>query len=515
MGVKVNYNSKKTKPYKAIIVAVVVIFALVILFKTIIDVKKDLAAQKKANNNVAQQQATISNYNTIEELLEKYNATFIRREDSKDLIKVYLSFNYDLFTGTISNEFYFNNIAKVLAQFLDYKTFEMIDEERNITIRIYCEKPNINGVLINGDPNYYLNQETKNNKTKQQVEITRFTIQSPELQTLIDGGWDESKVDWGTKESTCDKYQIYFDEGIKYKVVARNVYNVIFTERYQGRVAGGLTVTSSPEAVISALGNPTLVKDEDLYGYISEDSYLFFDFANSEISVYPVVKISEEDENNIKEFIKELNNTSDVRQFATKLTGLWLDYDRYEYDSDYVDLRYTLKGVRVNISGKSLKNGVFIYQNYSGNKNILDMTNVYMESEDFVVEEERERRVDDYLNRRLEGELDETDIQDIGNKFLVRFKSSSDDGNVGPAFYSITKEYADSELDRNIAVSSYKWYDDYNYVYSINGDGIYVYNAVEMEVSKLADINDNIIINSAENGVIIYNNTQTIEINEN
>ena len=145
----------------------------------------------------------------------------------------------------------------------------------------------------------------------------------------------------------------------------------------------------------------------------------------------------------------------------------------------------------------------------------MDLDNVYMESEDFVVEAERERITNDYLNRRLEGELDEVDIQDVGNEFLVKFKSFSKDGNLGPIFYSITKEYADSELDRNIAVSSYKWYDDYNFVYSVNGDGIYVYNAVQMNVSKLAYIDDDIIINSAGNGVIIYNNNQTIEINEN
>ena len=62
MGVKVNYNNnKKAKPYKTIAIIVLVLFTLVILIKTIADVRKDLAAQKKANNQV-QQTATTRNY---------------------------------------------------------------------------------------------------------------------------------------------------------------------------------------------------------------------------------------------------------------------------------------------------------------------------------------------------------------------------------------------------------------------------------------------------------------------
>ena len=517
MGQKANFNvkNKKIELLKKVGIAILVAIILYATIKAIDSVKTDLKNAKQTNNSELASYNTESGYNSLEELLSKYNAEFVRIEETRDFTKIYLKFKYDLFTDETSNESYFNNIAKSLAYFLNYRNFEMIDETKNIDIKIYCKKPNITEIVINDDPNYYLNQETNINRGKQNPEETRFTIQAPELQALIDGDWDESKVDWGTRESTCDKYQIYFDEGIKYKVVARKVYNVIFTEKYQGQVAGGLSTTASPQGVINALGEPTLVKDDNLYGYLSGYNYLFFDFSNKEISIYPVVKISERDEEELKTYIKELSDTSDVKKFATKLTGLWLDYNDYDYDSNFVDLKYTLKGVRLNISGNSIKNGLFIYQNYSGNRDIVDLDNVYMESEDFVVEAERERITDDYLNRRLEGELDEVDIQDVGNEFLVKFKSFSKDGNLGPIFYSITKEYADSELDRNIAVSSYKWYDDYNFVYSVNGDGIYVYNAVQMNVSKLAYINDDIIINSAGNGVIIYNNNQTIEINEN
>ena len=262
MGQKANFNvkNKKIELLKKVGIAILVAIILYATIKAIDSVKTDLKNAKQTNNGELASYNTESGYNSLEELLSKYNAEFVRIEETRDFTKIYLKFKYDLFTDEISNESYFNNISKSLAYFLNYRNFEMIDETKNIDIKIYCKKPNITEIVINDDPNYYLNQETNINRGKQNPEETRFTIQAPELQALIDGDWDESKVDWGTRESTCDKYQIYFDEGIKYKVVARKVYNVIFTEKYQGQVE-------------LLLNEQKLLKDQiNVYRKISEES---------------------------------------------------------------------------------------------------------------------------------------------------------------------------------------------------------------------------------------------------
>ena len=48
-------------------------------------------------------------------------------------------------------------------------------------------------------------------------------------------------------------YNIYFDEGIKYLTVGRNVFNVVFTKKYNGSIVGDLGVLATPSEVKSAL----------------------------------------------------------------------------------------------------------------------------------------------------------------------------------------------------------------------------------------------------------------------
>ena len=45
-----------------------------------------------------------------------------------------------------------------------------------------------------------------------------------------------------------------------------------------------------------------------------------------------------------------------------KLTDLWNDYDLYNYDKNYLDISYTLKGVRISYSSED-KDGIQIYEN--------------------------------------------------------------------------------------------------------------------------------------------------------
>ena len=67
-------------------------------------------------------------------------------------------------------------------------------------------------------------------------------------------------------------------------------------------------------------------------------------------------------------------------------------------------------------------------------------------------------------------------------------------------------------MDKSLEVSSYKWFDEYNWIYSVNDDGIYVYNCANKNISKLADIDGKIVINKTEDNKIIYNEDKEIII---
>ena len=512
MGQKVSFNKKNSK----LKIIGIIAFSLLVIAVVIVSFKRAVDGIKN-DNNVTQNKSEIAglnvnDYTSLKDLLNSYNCKLL----SEDGNKINVSFSVNLYDGETSNERYFTNICKVVAAYKKYESFELVDSSKKIDIEVTCENDGIAEIKINDDINYYLNHDSEISSKKRNTKITDFSIQSPELQALIAANWEENKLNFGEKTSTCDGYNIYFEEGIKYRVVSKSIYNVIFTEKYENQVAGTLRTSSTPEEVINALGTPTFKDNDRVYGYLGNDNYLFFDFSNKEISAYPVVKISSNDENNLKKLIEEMNKSNDVKKFSTDLLLMWSDYDTYDFASNYVDLRYTLKGFKLDISSNSLKNGIFIYSNYSGNIDVSELENVYFIGEDLVFEEFRKKSLDDFVSRSIEGEFSEEQILELGKNFAVYFKGKltpNEKGSKGPVFYSRDKKYADTELDRTLVISSYNWYDEYNFVYSVDNDGIYVFNPVSNENNKLIDVEDEIVINEAGDGKIVYNEDKEININ--
>ena len=511
MGEKVNYSKNKNNKLKLIIIILLILVSIIILIRSIKSVRKEMIQEAQPTDSSATIYKSVKEYNTLEDLMKSFRCNVISKEETNEFVKVKLTFDVGLYTENVSNETHFLNICKAVAEFIDYKNFELIDTQKDIDIEVKCEKPNITELIINGDSNYYLNNNSKRNRSLSS-SVTNFIVQSAELQELINGDWNEAKVNWGERDSICNSYNIYFDEGIRYKTVATDVFNVVFTEKYNKQVVGGLNANSSVTAVETALGTPNFSKNDEIYGYVSDTNYVFFDFVNHEISVYPVINVSSKEENELKELINQMNESSDIKAFATELTRMWNDYDVYDYDSNYVDLRYTLRGVKLDISSASLKNGIFIYQNYSGNIDIANLENVYLTNTDMVFVEEKERSMDEYLKRHIEGELSEEEKKSFGINFGLRFLDADEEGYRGPIFYSRTGEFSDSELDKNLQLSSYKWYDDSKLVYSVNYDGIYVYNCETRVNAKLIDLDKEIIITSAGDGQIIYNNNEVVNV---
>lgn len=517
MGEKVNFNSKKNKKNinKLKIIGIVLI-AILIIYILVQSLIKTFKSFPKNNVELKESYYKVSDYGSLEEILKNYECKLVSKDETNGVLTAYLTFKVDLYTGNTSNERYFNDLCRVLAEYQKFKDFELIDNTKNIKISVKCEDKKIVELKINDDINYYSNHDSEINSKKVATSSTRFTIQSKELQQLIDGNWDETKVDWGSRESTCNGYNIYFDEGVEYKVVGRTVYNVIFTEKYGKSIAGGLNASSTQEEVKKSLGEPTFNDYEMTYGYLGENNYLFFDFTNKIVSIYPVVKVTEEEEEKLKEMINEMNETSDVKDFTLKLTDFWIDYDKYNYDSSNIDLRYTLRGINFTVSANSLKNGIYIYQNYSGNRDIKNLDNVYFADSDMVFNEEKSRIMKSYLNRNDEGDFTEKDNIYMGTEFTIRFQgelSSNETGNKGPMFFARDRKYPDSELSKTLTISSYMWYDDYNFVYSVDDDGIYVYNCISKNNLKLQDVAGKIKISSVKEGKIIYNENLEILVN--
>ena len=112
-----------------------------------------------------------------------------------------------------------------------------------------------------------------------------------------------------------------------------------------------------------------------------------------------------------------------------------------------------------------------------------------------------------------EGDYTDEERIEMGLKFAVRSKKATDNNYLrGVLLYSRDGEYPDTELDKDLEVSSYKWYDEYNFIYSVNDDGIYVYNCATRVNTKLQNIEGEITINEIQNDKIIYNENQEISI---
>lgn len=518
MGQRVNFNKKsnnsKTKKVLWIVGAVLIVIILGLLIKKYLEIYK---VDTNADNTVALHYDTGS-YNSLAELLYAYDTELLRIDESTNVHKIYVSFSKNLYSLEESNQKHFEAIIKVVADYKGYIDFELIDTARDIEIKVTCQDDTIIQIVINGDENYFLNNDSKINQSKDKAEITNFTIQSKELQAFIDNNWIDSNVTIGTRESRCNEYDIYFDEGIKYKKVSGEVFNLIFTEKYEGQVAGGLNVTATPDEVKNALGNPTFSEYNNIYGYVSEENYLFFDFLNDEISIYPVKEITEADEKELEELINEMNKSEDLKTFASDLMDLWIDYDEYNYNENLLDLRYTLKGFSLEFSMTNLgDDGIFIYQNYSGNINITNLENVYMADKNSVFEAEKARANGDALSRIEQGQDIEYQYEIYGVDFAIRFKGNLNDSEVGykgPYFLSRDKSYPDSELDRTLVISSFKWYDDYRVMYSINDDGIYMYDCRNRENVLVKDKLEGVItITEVTENTIVYNEDFVININ--
>ena len=439
---------------------------------------------------------------TVQDVVEYLESDFISMEDSKTEgydIDIYVNFKYNLYEENISKEPYFQNFYEKIAIVTNFKSFRMIDSSKNITIEVTCTSNGISEVKINGDVNYYKNEESKRaQKEELKVETIEMDINSEELKSLIKAKWNINNVNLGTQESTFNKYRIYFDEGFEVRVIQGKVFNVVFNKKYKGKVVEDYKVGDRLENIEATLG--TSYKDNQRLGYKTKDFYVVF--SDNEISIYPNYDY---DYTEFENLVKEYNNKKDINDFMDKLTDIWPDYDNYSYDTNYVTISYVLKGVKISFSSKS-NDGIQIYENYKGSfkQEKPEYTNLYYKlNESLIIVKEKQRKMEDMFEGN---EGAPNDIR-YSSKFCVL--STLEDGYYKKVkIRSLDENYPNNELDDTLVLTSYAWADDIHLIYGVSENGLYIYNAETRETEKILSGQENFKITNYDR------NTNIIEYDD-
>ena len=130
-----------------------------------------------------------------------------------------------------------------------------------------------------------------------------------------------------------------------------------------------------------------------------------------EISVYPVLK--NYDTTEFVQLVTTYTEEGNASDFVKKITGLWSDYDLYEHDTNYVKLRYTLKGVEIQFN-ITPNHGITYYQNYQGEiKEGINFSNL----------KEKEGELSNYIYFQLDTNLVYKTEQERFHAFLLREKA--------------------------------------------------------------------------------------------
>jgi len=495
----------RIKDKKKFIRAVSIIAAILLIIIIAVAIKN---ANKKYDD--------IGDFKDVKEVLEYLGCTYIRKTNAKEENydkKIFVKFNKDLYENEKSNERFFSNLVQMVTAVNKYKSIILIDEERNITIKILCNKDRtaLETYYINDIEDYFAKQNSNNNIDNLPEErLLDITINSQILNKAIKTKWIENDINFGSKESEFAGYNIYAEEGIKTKVVGNKVFNIVFTKNYKQPVINNIKVGTSVEEIQKILGIPlyTDTTEIGLIGYKSKDIYIFF--TETEISVYRNdTTYSNEFYDNMKKFA---NNEIDFQTFVDNLTSIWQDYDEYTVKEDYYKLLYTLKGIEVQVSSAN-KDGVNIYSNYIGlykNEDIKSLINsgrVHLcTNENLVHNTEIQRILKDRDLTYAYSSYAQVVEPDKPTSKLFYYQVTKDENDkvTKVGFLSVDGQNINNELKENM--NSYIWYNDSIFLYGKTQDGIYAYDVINRKSKKILSGNDNFEIKGIEGNKLKYDN---------
>ena len=486
---------------------------LIIVFTILVLIILGIVLYKNFNEN-SEIKTSVNDFESVKEIIEyndcKYIKTANSNEDgySKD---IYLEFSKPpIEQSGETNEVLYNNLTSQIAGKIKPTNFRLIDEKRNIIIRIqFNDKGEVTLYSINNDTQYFEHLIT-NYQVSNYVEDkqTPINVQSEVLISIINNNWSVSNL--GTKDSSCDNYDIYFDEGYKIRNIYQKVFHLIFTKKYNQYVFDNITTGMNNEEIQKILGEPTYKNEEcSIIGYKNEEFYTFFH--NGEISIYKNEK--DYDTSKFAEITTNFINTNDYNKFISDLTNLWPDYDEYVKNKNSIMLKYTLKGLIISFNSIQ-RNGITIYNNYSGQiTNSISMNDiknkksipayVYTQLDTNLVFEKEINRISSEFTKKNMPNNEELDT----DNYTVSYSIINGQGYNEIRFYAKDYEHIDMELKEKFVNQIFK-IDNENFIYSISGKGIYKFNLSNREYDTIIQGNETFKISKIENNIIYYDNTQ-------
>lgn len=482
---------------KLIVILAIVILILILIAIRIVGI-------------INKEKKVVTDFSTIKDLVEYDGHKYISEKTSteEDFKKdIYINFNVEPITESgVTNQGSYEIVIKHIAEKILGNNFRIIDEQKNITIRIKFTDNEITMYTINGDNRYWKNL-LSNYEINSSVEekITNLEIKSQILLSAIRNNWEYDSINLGTKDSSSGNYDIYFDEGYKVRKINTKIYNIVFTKQYKDELIDKINTKMTKEQVETVLGKPNLISStEDIVGYKGKEIYIFF--GNDEISIYPVEKYNQVDNQKFAKLVTQLNSTGDTNTFLNKLTDFYSDYETYYKEDKYVNLIYPLKGFEITI-GANQNNGVTIYSNYQGQvteeisvtdikKNKKAPTNINLKlTKNLVMQSEENRVYVDEINRNPYTGMDLVLTKEYS---VIKSERLF-------AFYSVDKTQIDSELKID-NITNMLEYNPSTFIYGVKDEGIYKYDAKNMRLEQIYKGQGEFNLVKIENNTLYYDN---------
>lgn len=482
-------KKKKMNKKKKIIISISAVIAFLVILVVILKISQNKPINSKEEAK------------SLQSIVEFCECKFISSKESEEKgysLDIYLEFKYSPYQDGDSKQPYYDVTIEGISEFLKYRNIRLIDKSRNLVIRVDTKNKAINKKYFNDieESEYFsklLSQNTLENK--KELKETKFDITS-ELQTLINNNWSTKNINFGEKTSTFKDYDIYFENGYRVRNINGKLFNIVFTNKFEKEVISNIKVGDSFEKVKKELGN-NYIEQSGILEYMGKDLYVCF--TANEISVYPRISY---DYTQFEKLLEEYNNNKDFNSFMNKLTSIWPDYSYYSYDTSFCEIWYPLKGIKIKNSQNAME-GIRIYTEYNGNlknehKEYYQL--YYNTNESLIIEQEKSRKL---------FETDRADMADgsyKSTKYIMKADISKDKRLYNISFFSINKENADSELKKDVYADKTYWYDDYNFIYSVKKQGIYIYNATTRGTKKVITGTDNFDITNFDyaNKVLTY-----------
>ena len=137
-----------------IIMVIVAILAFIIILAIALNPtgSKPIITQTNDDQNLDRE------LRSIEDVVRYYDSTYYKTTNSSEdgyEIDIFVGFRYNLFEEGQSKESFFKSFYERIAMVTEFKSFRLIDQDKDITISVKCNNGKISEVLFNDVSDYY------------------------------------------------------------------------------------------------------------------------------------------------------------------------------------------------------------------------------------------------------------------------------------------------------------------------------------------------------------------------